>query len=293
VIRLGYACINMTLGRKMRSMRLSTLRLQGRQYLQQLVDENLDLVADILRWNRSHQIMVFRLSSDLVPLGSHEEVDLTALQFGRAQEIMELAYGMRLSMHPGQYTLPSAVGTVWERSFKDLCYHAFTLNQLGMKNGDLILHGGGVYGDRQASTTRIIEKITSLPENVRSRLRLENDERSWSVDDLLPICKATGTPLVVDWLHHQLNGREPFSLLPWEQIWATWHGQRPKLHYSEQDPTKRAGAHSHYVNAHSFQTFCTQVPLTDYDVMLECKAKEQALLRLRKELGIASQELER
>jgi UV DNA damage endonuclease len=272
----------------MKGMRLSTLRLQGMPYLQQLVNENLDLVADILRWNRSHQIMVFRLSSDLVPLGSHEEVDLTALQFERAQEIMELAQGMRLSMHPGQYTLPSAVGAVWEHSFKDLCYHTFMLDQLGVKDGDIILHGGGVYGDRQASTTRIIENITSLPENVRHRLRLENDERSWSVNDLLPICEATRAPLVVDWLHHQLNGRVPFNQLPWERIRTTWHDQRPKLHYSDQDPTKRAGAHSQYVNADNFKTFYTQVPFSDYDVMLECKAKEQALLRLRKELSITS-----
>jgi UV DNA damage endonuclease len=267
-------------------MRLSTLHLQGIPYLQQLVDENLDLVADILRWNRSHQIMVFRLSSDLVPLGSHDEVDLTALQFGRVQKIIELAQDMRLSMHPEQYTLPSAVGTVWEHSFKDLCYHAFLLDQLDRKHGDIIIHGGGVYGDRQASTTRIIENITSLPENVQCRLRLENDERSWSVDDLLPICEATEIPLVVDWFHHQLNGSEPFNLLPWQRIWDTWHDQRPKLHYSEQDPTKRAGAHSQYVNAHSFQTFCAQVPFTDYDVMLECKAKELTLLRLREELNV-------
>jgi len=147
----------------MRGMRLSTLRLQGSAYLQELVNENLDLVTEILRWNRSHQIMVFRLSSDLVPLGSHEEVDLTALQFGRAQKIMKIAHGMRLSMHPGQYTLPSAAGPVWERSSRDLCYHAFVLDQLGIEDGDLILHGGGVYGDRLASTARIIENITSLP----------------------------------------------------------------------------------------------------------------------------------
>src|SRR5437879_4786962 len=93
------------------------------------------------------------------------------------------AKGMRLSMHPGQYTLPSAAGPVWERSSRDLCYHAFVLDQLGIEDGDLILHGGGVYGDRLTSIARIIENITLLPENVRRRLRLENDERSWSVDE--------------------------------------------------------------------------------------------------------------
>ncbi len=289
-MRLGYACVNMTLCRKMRGLRLSTFRALGLPYLQQLVDENMDLLAEILRWNQAHQIMMFRLSSDLIPLGSHEEVNLTALAFPRAQEIVRLAQGMRLSMHPGQYTLLSGDGAVWERSYRDLCYHAFLLDLLGQQNSDIILHGGGVYGDRPAAAARIREHIAVLPASIRQRLRLENDERCWSVYDLLPICEATGTPLVVDNLHHQLNGGEPLEKLPWERILATWHGQRPKLHYAEQDPAKRPGAHSAYVNARHFRTFRASVPLEEYDVMLECKAKEQALLRLRKELVCTDQE---
>ncbi len=284
MIQLGYACMNMTLGRTIRSLRLATLRARGVPYLQSLVDENLDLLVDILRWNQAQQIQMFRISSDLIPLGSHAEVDLRVLTFARAQEITALAQGMRLSMHPGQYTLPSAAGAVWQRSSQDLCYHAFLLDQLGIAEGDLIVHGGGVYGDRPATVARIIENISSLPDPVRRRLRLENDERSWSVDDLLPICERTGTPLVVDILHHQLNGSKPWGDLPWERILATWRGRRPKLHYAEQDPMKRAGAHSAYLHAASFQAFLAGVPCNDYDVMLECKAKDRALLKLRAEL---------
>ena len=284
VIRLGYACVNLTLGRKTRSLRLATLRAQGLSYLQHLVDENMDLLAEILRWNRAHEICFFRISSDLIPLGSHAEVDLAHLTFARAQEIAELAQGMRLSMHPGQYTLPSASGTVWENSYRDLCYHAFVLEQLRQTEGDLVLHGGGVYGDRQASAERIRANLFSLPDNVRRRIRLENDERCWSVRDLLPICEATEIPLVVDNLHHQLNGNEPLAALPWARILATWKGKRPKLHYSEQDPTKRPGAHSAYLDAPAFHVYTCQIPLDAYDVMLECKAKDLALLRLRAKL---------
>jgi UV DNA damage endonuclease len=285
MIRLGYACVNMTLGQRVRSLRLVTLRAQGITYLQHLVEENLDLLAETLRWNRAHQILLFRLSSDLVPLGSHSEVDLAQLTFARAEEIAELAQGMRLSMHPGQYTLLSASGTVWENSYRDLCYHAFLLERLGQMQGDIILHGGGVYGDRAASAERIHAHILGLPDPIRQRLRLENDECCWSVHDLLPICEETSTPLVVDNLHHHLNGTEPFSALPWSRILATWQGRRPKLHFAEQDPTKRPGAHSEYLNATHFRAFCHQVPLDEYDVMLECKAKEQALLRLRADVA--------
>ena len=285
-MHLGYACVNLTLGRKIRSLRLATLRAQGLPYLQQLVDENLALLAEVLRWNNDHQIKFFRISSDLIPLGSHNEVDLSALRFPRAQEIADLAQGARLSMHPGQYTLLSGSGTVWESSYTDLCYHAFLLDLLHQTNGDIILHGGGVYGDRAATTARIIEHIGELPETVRRRLRLENDERCWSVIELLPICEETGIPLVVDNLHHQLNGTMPLDGLPWERILATWKGQRPKLHYSEQNPNKRPGAHSEYITASAFLAYQHQLPLDNYDVMLECKAKELALLRLREDLAL-------
>lgn len=288
-VRLGYACVNRSLGRKVRGLRLSTFRTRGLPYLQALVDENMDLLAEILRWNRAHQIMMYRLSSDIVPLGSHEAVDVRELVFPRAQEIAALAQDMRLSMHPGQYTVLSSSGATWEQSGRDLFYHAFLLERLERPESDIILHGGGVYGDRSATAARIREHILALPLFIRRHLRLENDERSWSVHDLLPICEATGTALVVDSLHHQLYGGEPLEQLPWERIGATWNGRRPKLHYAEQDPSKRPGAHSEYVNVQHFCAFRASVPLEAFDVMLECKAKEQALLRLRKDLLTCSE----
>ncbi|RAQ97551.1 UV DNA damage repair endonuclease UvsE [Thermogemmatispora tikiterensis] len=290
-MRLGYACVNLSLGGKMRSLRLATLRERGLAYLQALVDENLALLVAILRWNLAQGISVFRISSDLVPLGSHPEVALEQIRFdpARVAEVRQLARAgrMRLSMHPGQYTLISADGPVWKSSYRDLCYHAEVMERLGLE-GDIILHGGGVYGDRAATLRRILTHIDELPESVRRRLRLENDERCWSVSQLLPICEASGLPLVVDNLHHTLNGgaETPLERLPWERILTTWGRLRPKLHYAEQDPGKRPGAHSEYINADRFRAFLTAVPWSDYDVMLECKAKDLALLRLRQELGL-------
>ena len=146
-MRLGYACLNMTLDRKMRGLRLKTLRERGLPYLQTLVDENIALVADILRWNRAHGIDMFRLSSDIVPFGSHAEVDLGLLDFAAARAIPPLAEGSRLSIHPGQFTVISAAGSVWDNSYQELAYHNSLLDILGV-DGDIIVHGGGVYGDR-------------------------------------------------------------------------------------------------------------------------------------------------
>jgi UV DNA damage endonuclease len=282
-MKLGYACINLSLKRTFRTLRLATLQAQGTAYLQLLVNENMHLLADILRWNREHQIMMYRLSSELVPFGSHDAVDLLALDFPEQQEIARLAQGMRLSTHPGHFTLPSAQGAIWEKSRRDLDYHWTLTNILGIE-GDIVLHGGGVYGERATTAQRIKRNLLSLPPEIFRRVRLENDERAWSVGHLLPICEEIGVPLIVDGLHHQLNGEVPLADLPWDRILATWHGLTPKLHYSEQDPAKRPGAHSSYVDAYAFQQFVASIHMPAYDVMLECKAKEQALLKLREEL---------
>lgn len=283
-MKLGYACINLTLGRTFRTLRLATLQAQGSAYLQILVNENMQLLADILRWNRGQQIMMYRLSSDLVPFGSHDAVDMQALDFPQHQEIAHLAQGMRLSTHPGQFTLPSAQGEIWQKSRRDLDYHLTLMTILDI-DGDIVLHGGGVYGDRATTAQRIKHNLLSLPPQLLRHIRLENDERSWSVHDLLPICEEIGVPLIVDGFHHQINGEEPLADLPWDRILATWHGLTPKLHYSEQDPTKRPGAHSLSVDAQAFRKFLASVHMPDYDVMLECKAKEQALLKLCEDLA--------
>jgi len=104
------------------------------------------------------------------------------------------------------------------------------------------------------------------------------------VRNLLPIRDESGLPLIVDNLHHALNSVEPLADLPWARIGATWGGRTSKLHYSEQDPAKQPGAHSAYVTANEFRRFRADVGLEDVDVMLECKAKELALLRLRSEV---------
>src|ERR1700753_4046622 len=131
-MRLGYACINLTLQRTFRTLRLATLKAQGMSYLQFLVHENMALLADILRWNREHGIMMYRLSSELVPFGSSDAINLHELDFSSYHHIALLAEGMRLSTHPGQFTLPSAQGYIWEKSVKDLHYHAYLMNILGI-----------------------------------------------------------------------------------------------------------------------------------------------------------------
>ncbi len=289
-MRLGYVCVNLTLGRKQRTLRLATLQQKGMPYLQTLIDDNLALLGDVLRWNAENGVEMFRYGADIIPFGSHASVDLAEIDFSAAAALPTLAAGQRMSVHPGQFTVISAEGAVWDHCQRELSYQNYIMDTLGL-DGDILIHGGGVYGDPVGTARRIAAHIKELPPAVHRRLCLENDERSWSVLDLLPLCEETGVKLIVDVLHHRLNGGGeggvPFDKLPWGRIGATWtaSGRLPKLHYSEQDPAKQPGAHGAYVDAASFRRFQQGIALREYDVMLECKAKDLALQRLREELA--------
>ena len=218
-------------------MRLATLRAGGLAALQEIMDHNLLLLTEILEWSRAQGIAMFRISSDLVPFVSHDAVDLAQVRFDLEllARIMDATAGVRLSMHPGQFTvLSTADQDVLQRSVAELRYHAAILARLGL-GGDLVLHGGGVYGDRPAAAERLVRNIRALLDAVRESICLEGDERAWSVEQLLPICEEAGVPLIVDTLHHTFNGETSLDQLPWSRIRNTWADRKPKIHYSEQD----------------------------------------------------------
>jgi UV DNA damage endonuclease len=122
-----------------------------------------------------------------------------------------------------------------------------------------------------------------LPDAVRSRLTIENDDKVYSPKDLLPLCRATGLPLVYDVHHHRCLpdgtsieqataeavstwNREP--LVHISSPLGGWNGPRPKRHHD-------------YVNLADFPECWRQRRIT---VEVEAKAKELAVLRLRDEL---------
>lgn len=163
-------------------------------------------------------------------------------------------------MHPGQYTiLNSPNPDVVQRAVDDLCYHADFLDALATdKTARIILHLGGGYGDRQAALDRLKENLHALPSLVRNRLSLENDERVYSIEDVLKICGPLSLPAVFDVFHHSLNPPSHGSLEYWLDAAAeTWNTQtgRPKIHYSQQLAGRRPGMHSRTIRMRSFSPF--------------------------------------
>jgi UV DNA damage endonuclease len=281
VIRLGYPAQNLTIpATTNRTLRLASLsdveRLKG------LVRENVADLEAILRWNAEHGVALFRMGQNLIPFASHPAFpyDWRAEHGEELHEVGELAraLGIRLSMHPGQYINPgSPRQEVVGRSLSELRYVAGVFELLGSPDSVAVVHMGGAYADRPASAARFVE-VMRTEAGILRYLALENDERVWTVAEVLETARALGIPAIADAFHHGLN---PGGLTLEEALdlaLPTWAAcERPKLHLSSQDPDKRAGAHAYYVDGKDWQALLGALDDRDADVMVEAKGKERAL----------------
>ena len=263
-----------------------TLRLANLpdvEKLKGLVRENISDLKRILRWNSEHGVGLFRMGQNLIPFASHPAFpyDWETEHGEPLREAGELARDLdiRLSMHPGQYVNPGSLKPdVVERSLAELRYVARVFDLLGNPDGVVVLHMGGAYADKRGSAARFVEVMQSEARLLRY-LALENDERIWTVAEVVPTADALGIRSITDAFHHDLNPggltlKEALDLsLP---AWAT-RGVRPKLHLSSQDPAKQAGAHAYSVESRDWQALFDAIGGREVDVMVEAKGKEYAL----------------
>jgi UV DNA damage endonuclease len=67
----------------------------------------------------------------------------------------------------------------------------------------VIVHGGGLYGDKCATEKRLIKNLKGLPPLVKKYLVIENDEKCYSAGDVLKISAEAGIRAVIDYFHIQ------------------------------------------------------------------------------------------
>jgi UV DNA damage endonuclease len=189
-------------------------------------------------------------------------------------------------MHPGQYINPgSPRSEVVERSVRELRYVARVFDLLGNHDSVAVLHMGGAYADRTASAARFVGALRQ-EERVLRYLALENDERVWTVAEVVETSRVLGVPAIADAFHHGLNPGNLTLEEALDMALPTWEprGVRPKLHLSSQAPEKRPGAHAYSVDCRDWQTLLAALDGRDADVMVEAKGKERALAPLGVEI---------
>ncbi|KAB8302194.1 hypothetical protein EYC80_005639 [Monilinia laxa] len=269
---------------------------RGQQYVEELCLANVRDLPKMLRWNDKYGIKFMRLSSEMFPFASHAEYGYKLAPFaGEAlaevgKVVAEL--GHRVSTHPGQFTqLGSPRPEVIANAVRDLEYHDEMLSLLKLptqidKDAVLILHMGGTFGDKAATLDRFRENYAKLSPSIKQRLVLENDDVSWTVHDLLPICEELNIPLCLDFHHHNImfdssqireGTKDIMDLFP--RIKAGWTKKSitQKMHYSEQTPQAVTGRQR---RKHNPRPATLPPCANDMDLMIEAKDKEQAVFEL-------------
>ncbi|KAJ4490928.1 UV-endonuclease UvdE-domain-containing protein [Lentinula aciculospora] len=304
--RLGYACLNTILRNKRpaseavfcsRTCRIDSIKKNGLDWVKELGRKNVQDLMTMIQWNEDNNIRFLRLSSEMFPFASHSiygySLEYCAPLLAEAGALAK-KYGHRLTTHPGQFTqLGSPKPGVIESSVRELQYHCQMLELMGVgPDGVTIVHGGGVYDDKPGTIERIKTTIRDvLPQHIKARLVLENDELCYNSEDLLPICEELDIPLVFDYHHDTLNPSSipPAVIIKRANAIFARRGIRPKQHLS--DP--RPGAVT-LMERRAHADRCERLPneleledvAIDVDLMIEAKDKEQAVLQLYRIYGL-------
>jgi UV DNA damage endonuclease len=186
-------------------------------------------------------------------------------------------------MHPGQYTvLNSNRLDVVERSILELEYHTDVLDLMNQDaDAKIVLHVGGVYGNKSKAMNRFVQTFQNLSDLIQRRLIIENDERSYTVQDCITIHEMTGVPIVVDNLHHDANNNGESFTSAFDLAKESWRAEdgAPIIHYSSQEYGGRPGKHAVSIDTRHFKSFLYSLGKNEMDVMLEVKDKEKSAIK--------------
>ncbi len=303
----GYACINMQLSNPQdfgghkndrittnRTMIKRTFQEKGIEYASSLALLNILDLQKVLEWNVQHGINFFRLSSNVFPWASeyqlHDMPDYEAIYEACERSGNYIRqHGIRITSHPGPVNkLASPKERVFENTKRDLEIHGEFFDMLGLPRdhyAKINIHVGAAYNNKPVALDTFARNFERLPVSVTSRLTVENDDRQslYSTQELYDgVFTRTGIPIVFDYHHHGFCTGDLTEKQALELAISTWGDIKPVVHYSEsraeekKDAKIRPHAHSDYVNG----------PVDDYgydlDVMIEAKAKELALFKLKK-----------
>ena len=259
--------------------------------LSRLCLENADALLTALQFCADNRIRCFRVNSQILPIKTHPSCGYSVGDLPAGDEIIRRfkecgqfvqTHQLRTCFHPDQFVvLNSRRPDVVEKSVQELEYQAEVAEWIG---ADVInIHGGGAYGDKPQALADFARNLDRLSVRVRSRLTVENDDKTYTPADLLPICRATGIPLVYDVHHHRCNPDGLSIEQATKKAMATWN-REPLFHLSSpiagwNGPQPQR--HHDFIDVTDFPECWRRKKIT---VEVEAKAKEVAVQRLLTEL---------
>lgn len=253
-----------------------------------IIIENLTNLEKIIDYNIKNNIHFYRLTSKLIPLSTIKELDFDYINpyinlYKRIGNKIK-KHNIRVDTHPDQFCiLNSTKKEIVENSIEILKYHYKILDALDIENKIIILHVGSSVLGKNNSIKRFINNFNKLPKYLQESVAIENDDKVYNIEDCLSICKKLNIPMILDYHHHICNNNNINIDNYLEEIFNTWN-ITPKIHFSspKNNTKKDFRSHHDYINVDDFILFLDKIkPLNkNIDIMLECKAKDEALFRL-------------
>lgn len=313
IVRFGYVAMSTVIpnASPSKTMTLKTFqsladRAAAIRRLESIAAQNLHNTLRLLRHNAASDIHIYRFSSKLIPLATHELLadwnpyDALRESFTAVGNFVK-EHDLRVSFHPDHFTVLSTPRPeVLQASLRDLEHHVAMLDAMGLdgraKNN---IHVGGAYGDKPSAGERFRMNVEALPEHIKQRLTFENDDKTFNALETLELCEATRIPMVLD-IHHQWVNNEGESASElWPRILKTWTSEyaqagsptnstlAPKIHASSPKSASDPRGHADHVEPGPLIDFLRKIaPITEQiDVMLEAKLKDGALFKLMEELA--------
>ena len=301
-VRLGYVAISKKLGKKVTSSSTVTFSNYNKialpnkklEKLKSVAASNLKDLETIIRYNIENDIHFYRITSALIPLVTHPEVgywghrEFLKKDFEYVGKLINDSK-MRVDTHPDEFNVINSINTkVVENTKINLLRQAEWFEDFKYDLGKMVIHIGGATNGKKAGLERFITNFNTFPAEVKSKIIIENDDKTYTAQETLNLCNELNLPMVLDVHHHNCNnnGENIYELIP--KIFLTWKNEKlpPKLHFSSPRNGEKDRKHSDFINPKDFVYFLENIkPFnTDIDIMLECKEKDLALFKLTTDL---------
>lgn len=292
-VRLGYVALSKALDDVTTSSTITYTNYINKNYntskLLEITKNNLDSLYEIIKYNVKNNFHFYRLTSKLVPLATHDKVDFDYITplLDEYKKIGKLINdnNIRVDTHPDQYAVLNSMDSkIVKNTVEILEYHYKIMDAIGIKDKIIILHVGSSACGKKASITRFINNFNKLPDHIKKCIAVENDDKVYNIKDVLELCHKINVPMVLDY-HHFICNNEKEDINDYlKEIIDTWDGKIPKMHFSSPKSKlkKEFRSHSDYINKECFIEFINIIKKQDkdIDIMLEAKAKDDAISRL-------------
>jgi UV DNA damage endonuclease len=268
---------------------------------------SLAYLRDVLAYVQRIGVRFYRVASGLLPVRAASG-GLSQLAECRAELAAVAAQAqsahIRLTAHlDAHIALGTPDAARAARSLEQIELQAALLEQLGTSAGNvLVVHLGGSPHD-PATLARFAQRYRALSARARACLAVEHDTTGFSLGAALRLHQQCGVPVVFDALHWQLANPERLPLdIALGLALATWPARRrPEVHLStarseahllprhdgqSRVVPPRPGQHADFIAAPDLLRLLRAAQgLPPFDILLEAKAGDLALLRVRADLA--------